>query len=269
MHRQGRDVWLLCLRCGRHDMGFRERQTASFQALAQHDVPLAVQEVLRRTGAQQLDYVGFSMGGILLYATLGRLVPQDQVRRAVVIGSPGRIGVIIPGFGWLRHLPASWIPGLPLRLLCRLVAFASEWFETPIQANMCNLGNATPGAVRLTSVDAMEGVPGPLVYDFVRFAYSDHKVRLSDGVDILEGLAQVRVPVRFFAGARDRLGPPRSVQAACDRWGAAVADVDKQLTILGTAHGYSADYGHGDLAFGRRATQDIFEPIAQFLGAAA
>ncbi len=269
LHRLGRDVWLLRMRCGRHDLSRQERRTASFQALASYDVPLAVREVLRRTGADQLDYIGFSMGGILLYATLGRSVPEALVRRAVVMGSPGRIGVLIPGFRWLLRLPAAWMPRIPFHTLSRLAAFASEWVPTPIQHNLCNPHNCVPGSLRLTSVDAVQSVPGPLAHDFVRFAYTDQKVRLSDGRDILDGLAHIRVPVRFFAGARDRLGPPRSLEAACRAWGAQEVNIDKQLTILGVVHGYSADYGHADLAIGRQVAQEVFEPISQFLGAAA
>ncbi len=265
----GRDVWLLRLRCGRHDLSRRERLTTSFATLAQYDVPLAAAEVLRRTGKNQLDYVGFSMGGILLYATLGRALPAEHVRRAVIMGSPGRIGVIVPGFGWLRRLPAHWMPSAPFRLLSQLVAFACEWFDTPMTRQLCNLANCTPGSVRLTLVEAVASVPGPLVHDFVRFAYTDHKVRLADGRDILDDLARIAVPVRFFAGAADRLGPPRALQTAFERWGAAQPQIDKHLTILGKAHGYSADYGHADLSIGRQAEREVFEPIGEFLGAEA
>ncbi len=97
----GRDVWLLTLRCGRPDLSLAETRKAGFEALVRCDVPEAAQEVLRRTGHNQLDYLGFSMGGMLLYASLGRSLPAAWVRKVVIMGSPARVRVIVPGLGWM------------------------------------------------------------------------------------------------------------------------------------------------------------------------
>lgn len=264
LHAAGRDVWLLTLRCGRQDLSWRERRACRFEALARYDVPGAVATVLARTGAQQVDYVGFSMGGILLYAALGRSLPRAQVRRAVTIGSPAQIARLISGVGWLRHLPQRWMPGLPLRTLSRMTAFASEWLETFIHRPLLQLANATPGYVRHTAVDAVMSVPGPLVHDLIRWGWGDGAIRLDDGKDILQALQHVDVPVRFFAGAADGLAGPRAVARAYAAWGAATT-VDKQLILLGKQAGHGADYGHGDLAIGVRARADVFAPVCAFL----
>ncbi len=57
---RGSDVWLLTLRSGL-PRGIPSR-LVRFAAMVQHDVPQAVAEVRRRTGADAIDYVGFSMG---------------------------------------------------------------------------------------------------------------------------------------------------------------------------------------------------------------
>ncbi|MCO4760576.1 MAG: lipase, partial [Myxococcales bacterium] len=69
---RGRDVWLLTLRTGQPNATFDAPM--DFGSMAKYDLPTAVDAVLARANAQSLDYIGFSMGGMLLYAALGRSV---------------------------------------------------------------------------------------------------------------------------------------------------------------------------------------------------
>lgn len=262
----GRDVWLLTLRCGRADLSLAEVASASFAALVRCDVPEAVQEVLRRTGHHQLDYLGFSMGGMLLYASLGRSLPSAWVRKVVIMGSPARVRVIVPGLGWLCRLPAwcyHW--KLPLRLLSRLTAFASEWFDTPIHRLSVHLSNARRGYVRLFMTDAVQSIPAPLLRDFGQWAYRDGVIRLADGLDVLQGLRAATQPLWMVAGSRDKLAPPAALQPAFDAWGADQPGVKKTLQVVGKRQGHPDDYGHADLAIGERCAAEVSAPIRQFL----
>lgn len=72
------------------------------------------------------------------------------------------------------------------------------------------------------------------------------------------------MPAVFFAGVADRLAPPESVRAAFEAWGAKTG-ADKCFVLLGREHGAHGDYGHGDLAVGQHAREDLFEPIGAFL----
>jgi polyhydroxyalkanoate synthase len=260
----GRDTWLLTLRSGRSDLTWAERRAARFSAMAHHDVPLAVQEVLRRTGASSLDYIGFSMGGMLAYATLGRTVPEAQVRRAVIIGSPGRVVTGLPVPRWLARLP---FPGVPLRWPSRAFAFASEWLHTPIHSQIVHMRNVAPGLTRHTLVDAVQDIPAGLLQEFAQWAAHGGAITV-DGVNVLVALRKVNVPVQFFVGTVDRLGPASAVQVAYEAWGAD-SGVAKRLTILGRAHGQAEDYGHADLAIGMRAPTEFYPLIRDFLGAPA
>lgn len=266
----GRDVWLLTMRCGRRTLARGELQRHTFEALAAHDIPLAVAQVLERTGQTSLDYVGFSMGGILLYATLGRSLPAAAVRRVVIIGSPGRIGRVVPGVGWLRRLPAwcfRW--RLPLRPLSRLAAFASEWLVTPIHTHTMQLSNCQPGYVRQAAVDAVQSVPGPLLRDLLHWSYGDGVIRLADGRDILDGLREVTQPVLLVAGTRDRLAPPKTLSVVLQAWGANRSGVTKSLLVVGRSAGQPDDYGHADLALGSRAAHEVHQAIRDFLSGPA
>jgi pimeloyl-ACP methyl ester carboxylesterase len=254
----GRDVWLLTLRSGRHELTARDRAAVDFTAMVREDLPLAAAEVLRQTGAERIDYVGFSMGGMLAYAALGRTLPERQVRRVAIIGSPGRVMPHLPR--WLLRLPVGT---LRLRLWAGLVAFAAEWFWTPIHRRLLQPDNCEPGLQRHACAEAVQDIPGPLLRQFADWALAGGAL-VVDGAPVLDGLRKVATPVHFFVGAADHLGPPAAVRVAWEAWGAETG-VAKGWTLFARAEGHTADYGHVDLTIGRRAPDEVLPRIVDFL----
>jgi polyhydroxyalkanoate synthase subunit PhaC len=267
---RGRDVWLVTLRSGVRSRTRAQNRLVRFVNMVQQDVPLAVQGVLARTGHAQLDYVGFSMGGMLLYAAIARSLPEAQVRRAVVIGSPAVVRTPFPvpfasGVGQLlRRMPLS----MALRFWARTGAFAAEWFPTPLHRALFNPLNVSKGITRMAMANLVEDVPGPLYYEFFLWGLSKSGELSLDGSSVLESLADLRIPALFFAGAADRLAPPAAVRVAYEFWARNQPDVPKRFVLLGREAGAREDYGHGDLAVGAHVRRDIFEPLADFLEAA-
>jgi pimeloyl-ACP methyl ester carboxylesterase len=263
--RSGRDVWLLTLRSGREDLSWREEREASYERMARYDLPLGVDEVLRRTHAQALDYVGFSMGGMLLYASVGRFVDPAKLRRVVIVGSPASIQPPLAILSTVARLVPHWVvPTVRLRLASRMVAFAAEWVSTPIHRWVYNPDNVERGVATQALVDGFVNIPRRLATEFVRWAAEGGAVRY-DGTPVTEGLRRIDRPALFVAGAADRLAPPSAVGLAYEAWGADAGEVHKAMRVMGIDEGASADYGHGDLAIGRFAEEDVFEPIASFL----
>ena len=70
-------------------------------------------------------------------------------------------------------------------------------------------------------------------------------------------LDRVRSPLLVVAGSQDLLTPLDDVRVAFDRAGAKV----KELLVCGREQGFSADYGHVDLVFGKKAPDEIFPRI--------
>ena len=262
---RGRDVWLLNLRSGLGGWTRAEAARVRFAAMVDQDLPIGVRAVLDRTGAAALDYVGFSMGGMLLYAALGRTVPEESVRRAVIVGSPARITAPAIFLPLLRRVPRWLVPASRYKHLAHLFAFMIEWIRTPIHALFYNPRNVSAGLARLSLVNMVEDIPAPLNADFLEWAVGGGDVRVG-GLRAVDGLMKIGVPALFFAGAADRMAPPAAVRAAFDAWGSERSAVDKQLVVLGRATGFEADYGHGDLAMGAGVVKDLFEPITRFLG---
>ena len=135
---------------------------------------------------------------------------------------------------------------------------------TPLHAISYQPDNVAPAVVGCLMVNGIEDVPAALGREMTRWALSDGDIRV-DGRLALDELKGHGHTACFMVGPFDRLAPPRSVRYAYDAWGASVDGVDKRWLLIDREHGASADYGHADLVMGRRAAQDVFRPLAEFL----
>jgi polyhydroxyalkanoate synthase subunit PhaC len=269
LQKRGRDVWLLTLRSGLTRRSFGDIRRTRFEAMVREDVPLAIREVLARTGATQVDYVGFSMGGMLLYAAAGTTVPATSFRRIAIIGSPAIVRTPLPLLfpRMVGRIPALMFPTVRLRWAARAGVFAASRMRTFAHHWVFNPDNVAKGVTSSALVNVIEDVPGPLNLDFATWAASADGRITFDGKPVLERLGELSIPILFFAGGADRLAPPSAVRAAFDAWGTD-AFADKRFVLLSRESGAKADYGHGDLAVGSHVKEEIFEPLAAFLEAA-
>jgi hypothetical protein len=58
----------------------------------------------------------------------------------------------------------------------------------------------------------------------------------------------------------DLIAPPNAVRSAQNHVAGPVEWLE-----LGRAHGFAADYGHGDLVLGRHAPDEVFPRLSEFL----
>ena len=263
LHAQGRDVWLLELR-GHGDSVPPAGGIQGFDPFVRHDVPTGLSAVGRATGAREVDWVGYSMGGLVLYAHLGTSERDDAVpaiRRLVTIGSPvltrpGHSAGILTFVGrFLRGLPFA-----PLRGPSRFFAFAGAALQRLAGGVLGVPGSTAPLQVRRSMMNIVQNIAQRLQAQF-----SDWMARgafdAADGsVDYAARMGDIRVPALVVGGRHDRLAPPGTVQAACDLLGSP----QKRLLLMGREDGHRCDYGHIDLAFGRHAPQELYPAVADW-----
>ncbi|MFT3924418.1 MAG: alpha/beta fold hydrolase [Myxococcales bacterium] len=264
LQREGFDVWLLTLRSGRGALWPFGPKHCHFAAMVAHDLPYAVDEVLRRTGAKQLDIAALSMGGMIVYASLGRSLEREKVHRVVLFGAPGQIRPLGP-LNWSHLIPVNWVLRVPMRGWLQTVAFAPRLVVSRLWRFLYNPRNLEPELERKMLWNIWEGISGPLGRDFVKFSRAGGTISV-DGRPVLEGLARIDVPALFFAGKVDGLAPEYTVRAGFDAWGRDVPAVRKEFVLLGRAtSGSEHDYGHCDIVIGRNAVREVFAPVVSFL----
>ncbi|MEM9694125.1 MAG: alpha/beta fold hydrolase [Myxococcota bacterium] len=262
--RAGRDVWLLTLRSGREDLSFAEERRCTFDQMAREDLPRGIEAVRQRTGGGPLDYVGFSMGGMLLYAALGTTVPSDALRRVAIVGSPAVIRPPLRSLAKVaRAIPGFIIPTLRLRLVSNFMAFGAEMIRTPVHHWIYNPANVDGGVAGHALVNGFVNIPAGLAAEFVTWAGNGSPVTFA-GVPVTTSLQKVTPPALFIAGRSDHLAPPEAVQLAFEAWGKD-GKVEKAFTVASIEAGAAANYGHGDLVLGREAAKDVFEPVRRWL----
>jgi pimeloyl-ACP methyl ester carboxylesterase len=269
---RGWDVWVPELRgvgfsddAARHDWCFDEH--------VEHDVPAVLELVLGRTGAAQVDWVGHSMGGMVMYAYLPR--DQARVRSLCTVGSPGRMSAhAAPGGSALKRLrslgrlvplvPRWLMPRVPLRTLAAVLAPLSGVLLPRWQRAFHAVDNMDHVFLRRVAVSLPADISRETLQQFGEWFEEGSFRSLDRRRDYRERLGEIRIPVLALSGAADALAPPEAVEAAASRLGARA-----KVVVLGKAHGHGVDYGHGDLVVGDNAPHDVFPLIGGWLDAQA
>lgn len=225
----------------------------TFDTYLAEDVPAALDAVRAATGEERVLWVGHSLGALLGMAACQ--VHAGRVAGLVAIAGP----VLLPPFpGAVRLLlPAG---GRFNRLLAAMTAPLAGALPLPMAEGIVARRNVERAVYRRLMANGIEDVP-PGVFVQLRGWVREQAFRSADGArDYRAGLAACRQPALFVAAPLDRLAPPASARAGFDRWGG-----PKELFLAARESGLSADYSHTDLLLGRRAPEEVFPRIRDWL----
>lgn len=268
---RGYDAWVIELRGAgrstRPTLWNRKGYDWTFEDYVQHDGPAALQKVLRQTGAEQVHWVGHSMGGMIAYALL--MSPaQEKLASVVTLGSPtmSQVGhplldLGVPYRSLLRFLPDRVPIGVLSRLAAPLAPFIAGGIEQAGASFGFAPGNSDSRLLRTLMWTAIDDLPASLLREFARWydtkAMSDRYAIF----DFTEHLERIRTPLMIVAGEKDDLTPVRDLEYVYEQ----VASEDKEFHVLGTEHGCRRDYGHVDLVLGTHAPDDVYPLVADWL----
>lgn len=257
----GREAWVLSLR-GTGDSrwaGAGPAPAIDFDDFWKRDLPAALDAVRRATGAASVDFVGHSMGGMILYAYLS--TGGRGIGAAATLGSPTRLDWGTPVEAVLRavvpRLPEAG--GVPTAFATHLVAPLQGLIGGPLERLFYMPGNTRPEVwqrlLAYGTADIALGVAHQLggLADGGRFASRE-------GVDFRPGLAANRTPVLVVAARLDRVAPVAAVKDGYEALGG-----PKAWLLITRANGASAEYGHMDLIVGERAAAEVWSKVLDFL----
>ncbi|WP_415751836.1 alpha/beta fold hydrolase [Leptospira wolffii] len=269
LQREGYDVWLLELRgkqtAGSPGLLFGSKTfDYSIDDYIKQDADTAIQYVLKNTGKDKVNWVGHSMGGMIQYARLGSL-GENRIANFVAIGSPAildppnRALSLWSSFTWALNLwfvvpTETWAGirgGTGLPIFPRKYFEEIFWYEPNIDPKIRS-GIFTDS---IATVSKREARQMEKVIETGSFRSEDGKLNYA------EGLGNIKIPVLLVGGRRDKLGFTYSLRYVYDNLGTA----DKTLFIASKGKGHSEDYGHTDLVTGKRADEEIFPTILQWL----
>lgn len=262
---RGYDVWVLELRghgLSTHP-GFLRRFSYgwSFDDYVLQDAPAAIERVLALTGADSLHWIGHSMGGLLLYSLMARGL-AERVRSGIVVGSSLDYSDSLSEFHlglkmlWLTRV----LPAVPLGAIVRFVSPFSGLFANPLERFNVWSSNVEGALIRRLHAVGFHGVSAPVLRQLAS-AFSPGGLRSKDGaICYADALPRTTTPVLALAGDEDRQCPPAAAEKTV-----AVLGQRGRLEVFGREHGQEDHYGHFDLLIGRRAREEVFPVLYDWL----
>ncbi len=257
----GYDSWILNLR-GANVKGIIEYQNwdFGFDDFVKSDIPAAVEHVLDRTKKQALCWIGHSMGGMLLYAYL--LTGGDRfVSAGVTMGSPVRFSASKDLSRLVKLRPLLRLTTrVHADLFARSLAPLTGVLNTSFVKTQMNVRNVDTRIIRVAQYNAVTPISTKLLSQFGGWL-GKHSIALSDGFDITENLDKITTPVLVIAGRGDGLVPSDATSPVYDK----VRSPDKAFVELSVVNGFSADYGHIDMVFGKNAPTEVYPLVRKWL----
>jgi pimeloyl-ACP methyl ester carboxylesterase len=227
-----------------------------------NDVPAVLDYVKRHTGHDRVNWVGHSLGGMLIFPFLEFSPEAYRIANFVGMGStitladaPERdmlranrglriLGRFVSTGRLGRPLMHFRFPGLDR---IDQFYFTSENVDKRTTARFYGYTLEDPGCSALRQLDP--------------YLESGHFVSADRKVDYSVLLSGVTTPTLMIAGENDCMSDLPSTELTLNT----LASPDKTLMRFGKRDGHVADYGHCDLVWSRYAPREIFPPLVDWL----
>jgi pimeloyl-ACP methyl ester carboxylesterase len=230
--------------------------------LVHYDVPAILDFVERETGHDRVNWVGHSLGGMLVFTFL-ELAPQpERIANFVGMGST-IIQAELPQTDMLRANRGLRMLSLfasPGRL-GRPLAF----FRVPGMERIDRFYYSNENVDRLTikrfyGYTLEDTGPGALRQLDPYLEYG-HMLSADRTIDYSARLGEISTPTLLIAGDGDIMSDVASTELTY----AGLGSPDKSIMRFGKSSGHSEDYGHCDLVWSRHAPKEIFPPLIDWL----
>jgi pimeloyl-ACP methyl ester carboxylesterase len=230
--------------------------------LVRYDVPAVLDYVKQTTGHDRVNWVGHSLGGMLMFPYLELSPHPERIANFVGMGST-IIQAEVPQRDMLRA-------NRGLRALGRLVSTGRMgrplmYFRFPglerIDQFYYTSSNVDKETIARFYGYTLED-PGPsALKQFDPYLQYGHFLSADRRIDYSTLLPRVTTPTLLIAGEGDSMSDMPSTELTFQ----AIGSRDKTLLRFGKRDGHVADYGHCDLVWSRHAPTEIFPPLIDWL----
>ncbi len=232
-----------------------------FDDIVRYDVPAIIGNAKTKSGSDSVIWVGHSLGGMIMYAALQNREVEKDVRTLITISSP-------PVFTFQSELRRF----IPMLKSARIFSHIRQEFwgrllapyltrAIPYSEVAANLDNIDTAVLRKIFVNLASDMSSTLVNQIGRWVEEGYIKDRKGERNFSEGIKSISIPVFAMTGSVDLICPPEAVFWLKEK----LREEQLRITIAGIHSGFSADYGHGDIIFGRKAPSEIFPLITSYV----
>lgn len=230
--------------------------------LVRYDVPAILDYVRRETGHDRVNWVGHSLGGMLIVPYLELDPKADRIANFVGMGST-IIQAETPQWDMLRAnraLRALSLFASPGRLGRPLMYYRPPGMDLIDRFYYSNENVDSQTVSRFYGYTLEDTGPGALrqLDPYLEFG---HMVSADRTIDYAALLGRIHTPTLLVAGEGDIMSDIPSTELMYNALGSS----DKALMKFGRSHGQVADYGHCDLVWSRHAPREVFPRLIEWL----
>lgn len=255
---RGHDVWLPELRG--HGASEVDGWDWCLDDYLERDLPAIVEAIVAASRRDELRWVGHSMGGVLLMC-YGILKPEAPIERGVAIGSALDYKAGSTEFERLLRIRPllQRVRSVPYGLLMRLVAPAIG--RTPGALDRFNVwpSNIEDEISRAVHARCFHSIPVRLL-ESLATTFDRRGLRLTSGFSFLDDVDRFEIPILLVAGSRDLQVSVEAVEQTARMLGSRA-----RTSLHGAQRGDVDHYGHWDLLVGRRASDEVWPEIHDWL----
>ncbi len=262
---RGRDAWTVSLRgagdSDKPDPAAGRAEGFTFDDYWRRDLPAVIGYVRRISAAPAVDYVGHSMGGMIMYAYLSQ--GGEGVHAAATLGSPTRLDWGT-GIETLLKSVTRKVVGRTWMLPSSLGAQAAAPFQTwvddgPFQRFFYNPQSTDPAAWQRLIAYGTSDVSGAVALQLVDLVETGRFGSADGALDFKKDMARIATPVLVVAAKLDRIALTPAVKDGYRALGG-----PKRWLLITRANGARGEYGHMDLVIGDRAGDEVWTHVLDF-----
>ena len=228
-----------------------------------YDVPAILKYVEAETGSHFVNWVGHSLGGMMMFPFLETSPESSRIANFVDMGG---VAIVMETRDTIKMRKADKMLqvlslGLSTGRLGRPMMFHRPAFMEKIDRFYFTKGNVDDRTVQRFYGYTVEDPGAGALRQLDPYLARGHMLSADGQVDYALGLDRITTPILMIAGEADIMADINSTIQTYN----AVGSPDKTLMRFGRVDGQEADYGHCDLVWSRNAPREIFPPLINWL----
>lgn len=260
----GFDVWNLSFRGTGRSLNPLKGGAESWTLddIIEKDISAVIRYVQKESRNSQVIWVGYEMGGLLLYGYLAKK-GASGLAAAVTIGAP--VTFNHPQQEPLKKLLAlEESPSLKKIFLALNGPFLGSYL-IPLIPKMeeffYNRENIEEEIKEKFLANALADINPGMLEHLLMLIKRGEFVSAKGDFSYRKNMAKIQLPLLLIGGEKDHVAPPEAIRAAHR----AVSSKDRTTRIFGPRSKDSTAYGHFDLVLGKKSREEVFPVIGRWL----